>query len=409
MIASPSRLERKPALANQRLASLSGSLAVAEAMRQTNPDVVAAYPITPSTLMVEKFSEYVANRLVDTEFVAVESEHSAMSACVGASAAGGRAQTVTSSQGLAYMWEVLYVAAGLRLPIVLHCANRALSSPINIHCDHSDTMGARDSGWIQLYAENPQEAYDNALMAVRIAEHGDVLLPVLHTQDGFTVTHSLERVELLDDKTVAAFLGDYSPAHPVLDTRNPVTLGAIVMPDALFEMKRQNAEAMHNALRVIGEVGEEFGEISGRHYGLLEKHMVDDADLVVVVLGSTAGTARTIASQLRVAGMKVGVLRVRSFRPFPTQELAETLRGKAAVGVMDRAFSFGAAANPLFAEVMSALYLHGMNVPLINYVYGIGGRDATPGQLASVYRDLALAASAGSADPMVRYLGLRGP
>lgn len=392
----------------QRFASLSGSLAVAEAMRQTNPDVVAAYPITPSTIMVEKFSEYVANGLVDTEFVAVESEHSAMSACVGASAAGGRAQTVTSSQGLAYMFEVLYVAAGLRLPIVLHCANRALSAPINIHCDHSDTMGARDSGWIQLYAENPQEAYDNALMSGRIAEHPDVLLPVLHTQDGFTVTHSRERVEVLPDGAVSAFLGTYAPSHPLLDVEAPITLGTIVMPDSLFEIRRQSADAMRNALRVIDEVGREFGELSGRFYGLTEAYAVDDADFVLVLLGSTAGTARTVASRLRAEGTRAGILRVRSFRPFPSQEVAAVLEGKSAVGVLDRAFSFGASANPLFADVLASLYLSNARVPVLDYVYGIGGRDPTPEQISSVYRDLAFVADVGGTDTPVRYLGLRG-
>lgn len=387
--------------------SLSGGLAVAEAMRQTDPDVVACYPITPSTIMVERFSEMVANGAVHTEFIAAESEHSAMSACIGAAAAGARAQTVTSSQGLAYMWEALYVAAGLRLPVVLHCANRALSAPINIHCDHSDTMGARDSGWVQLYAEDSQEAYDNALMAVRIAEHPDVRLPVLHSQDGYTVTHSLERVDVLPDDAAREFVGTYRPEVSLLAMDQPVTLGPLVSPAYAFEMKLGVVQAMERALDVIASVGEEFGDLTGRYRDLVEPYRLEDADFALVLLGATAGTARVAIDGLRARGIRAGMLKVRSFRPFPAEAVAEALDGRAAVAVLDRAIAFGASAGPLFEDVCAALYAHGASTVLANYIYGIGGRDIYPAQLAQVFDDLRRDSDVGAARPLVRYLGAR--
>ncbi len=387
--------------------SLNGAMAVAQAMRQTNPDVVAAYPITPSTTMVEKFSEFVANGEVDTEFLAVESEHSAMSACIGASTAGARAQTVTSSQGLAFMWEALYVAAGLRLPIVLHGANRALSAPVSIHVDHTDTMGARDSGWIQIYAENAQEAYDNALMAVRIAEDAGVMLPVLETQDGYTVSHNVERVELLPDDAARQFVGTYRAIHPLLDVHNPISVGNIVSPAYLFEMKRQVVEAMDNARQVIARIGQEYGQISGRSYGLIEGYQLEDADVVMVLLGSTAGTTRVAVDMMRAQGIRAGLLKVRSFRPFPVDEVAKALKNKAAVAVMDRAFSFGAAGGPLFQDVCATLHRKGVAVTLVNYVYGIGGRDATPEELAEVFQEMERVADSGQSVENIRFLSLR--
>ena len=387
--------------------SLNGSMAVSQAMRQTNPDVVAAYPITPSTIMVEKFSEYVANGEVDSEFLAVESEHSAMSACIGAAAAGARAQTVTSSQGLAFMWEALYVAAGLRLPIVLHGANRALSAPVSIHVDHTDTMGARDSGWIQLYAENGQEAYDNALMAVRIAEDPGVMLPVLATQDGYTVSHSVERLELLPDAAARQFVGTYHAQRSLLDVRNPITVGGIVSPAYLFEIKRQMVEAMDNALDVIARIGQEYGRLSGRSYGLIEGYQLDDAEVAIVLLGSTAGTTRVAVDMLRAQGIRAGLLRIRSFRPFPVDEVAEALKNKGAVAVLDRAFSFGAAGSPLFQDICSALHRKGVSIPLVNYVYGIGGRDAAPDELAKVFQEMELVADSGQSIESIRFLSMR--
>ena len=385
-------------------AGLSGGLAVAEAMRQTNPDVVACYPITPSTIIVERFSEMCAAAEVDTEFVAVESEHSALSACVGAAAAGVRAQTVTSSQGLAYMWEVLYTASGLRLPIVLHSANRTLSAPINIHCDHSDTMGARDSGWIQLYAENPQEAYDNALLSVRIAEHPEVRLPVLHTQDGYTVTHSVERVDLLPDDAAKRFIGVYEPQESLLDLSNPITVGPLISPTYALDLRLQMVEAMRRALDVIDRVGREFSELTGRSRGLVESYRLDDADYALVLLGSTSGTARVAVDDLRSSGVKAGLLKVRCFRPFPGRRIAKALAGKAAVAVLDRAQSLGAPSNPLFSDVCVALYSHAVRVPLASYAYGLGGRDTTPRQLVEVFAELEQTAqSGGSGTP--RYVG----
>lgn len=405
------QVDRSPRTATRRAigipASLSGGLAVAEAMRQTNPDVVAAYPITPSTIMVEKFSEYVADGKVDTEFLTVESEHSAMSACVGASAAGVRTQTVTSGQGLALMWEVLYVASGLRLPIVLHCANRALSGPLNIHCDHTDTMGARDAGWIQLYAENAQEAYDNALMSVRIAEHADVMLPTLHSQDGYTLTHGIERVEILPDDAARAFVGKYEAADPLLRMAKPVTVAPVFSPADLFELKRASVEAMERARDVIVDVAREFAELSGRSYGLHEGYQLDDADIALVIIGSTFGTARTVVDELRERGVRAGILKIRSFRPFPEREVAKALAGKRAVAVLERAFSFGATSSPLFADVCTALYRAGTQIPLVNYIYGIGGRDVTPPNIRQAFADLEKIAQSGRTPSEVRYLGLR--
>lgn len=387
--------------------ALTGSRMVAEAMRQTNPEVVAAFPITPTTMMIEAFSQYVADGVIDSEFIAVESEHSAMSACIGAAAAGGRAQTVTTSQGLALMWELLYVASGLRLPIVMHCANRGLSAPVTLHTDHGDTMGARDSGWIQLYDATGQEAYDNALMAVRIAEHPEVKLPVLHTQDGFTVTHNLIRGELLPDDAVREFLGEYRPEHPLLKAQEPISIGAIAYSDHYFEFKRQQLHAMEQALRIISDIGQEFGRLSGRFYGLTEAYQLEDASLAVVVLGSTAGTVKATVDTLRREGIKAGMLRIRSFRPFPVEQVAASLRGKAAVAVMDRAVSPGGSAHPLFQEVCAALYSHGVSTNLVNYVYGIGGRDASVKHFRHIYAELEKVASSDNPLPVVRYLGLK--
>jgi pyruvate ferredoxin oxidoreductase alpha subunit len=386
--------------------SLNGAFLVAEAMRQINPDLVAAYPITPQTLIVERFSEYVANGEVDTEFVTVESEHSAMSVCVGAAAAGGRVQTATTSAGMALMWEILYVAAGSRLPIVMHFVNRALSAPINIHCDHSDSMGARDSGWMQLYAENGQEAYDNAIQASRIAEHPDVLLPILHTQDGFSVSHSTERAEVLDDDAVKRFIGEYQPHHPLLDLANPPTYGPLALQDSYYEFKRQQADAMENALRVVADVGEEYGHLTGRSYGLIDEYLLEDAEYAIVVLGSTAGTAREAIKALRAEGIKAGMLKVRCFRPFPASVVANALKGVKLVGVMDRAASFGGAGNPLFMETCASLLSNGVVPKVVNYVYGLGGRDTAPRHIDQIFRDMIATDEGGSVEQAVRYVDI---
>jgi pyruvate ferredoxin oxidoreductase alpha subunit len=387
--------------------ALDGDRAVAEAMRQVNPDVVAAYPITPQTEIVMRFSEFVANGEVVTEFIPVESEHAAMSATIGASAAGGRAQTATAGAGLAFMWEVLWVASGMRLPIVMHLVNRSLSAPLNIHCDHSDSMGARDAGWIQLYDETVQEAYDNAIQALRIAEHPDVMLPTLHALDGFILGHGLERLEVLPDDAVKEFIGTYTPTHPLLDVDHPVTYGPMDLADYFFEHKRQQAAAMEKALEVIPQIGEEFGRLTGRYYGLTEGYRLEDADFVTVALGSTTGTAKTVVDELRGQGIKAGLLKLRCFRPFPASEVAEALGNKRAVAVLDRSLSFGAQGNPLFLEVVTALYTHGFSPKVVNYAYGLGGRDTVPALIHQVYKDLVEIDRTGLAGPALRFLGVR--
>ncbi len=391
-----------------KLEALTGNAAVANAMRQINPDVVAAYPITPQTSTVQTFSEFVADGLVDTEFVTVESEHSAMSACVGASAAGARVMTATSANGLALMWEIVYIAASNRCPIVMSLVNRALSAPINIHCDHSDVMGMRDSGWIILMSENGQEAYDSMVQAVRIGEHPDVLLPVAVCQDGFITSHALERVELLEDEEVQDFIGTYAPQWSLLDLDNPKTYGPLDFYDYYYEHKRQQVEAMENAHGVIAEIADEFGKKFGRSYGYLEEYRMDDADVVVVAANSTAGTARTAVDDLRDEGLKVGLLKLRVFRPFPAKELAEALSSAEAIAVLDRSISFGSMDNsgPLFTELAAALALQGVNVPIADYVYGLGGRDIAPGEIERVYRETLEMAETGESRG-VTYLGVR--
>jgi len=389
------------------LRGLTGAQAVAEAMRQTNPDVVAAYPITPSTVIVEAFSGMVANGQVDTEFVAVESEHSALSACIGAAVSGARSQTVTASQGLALMWELLYIASGLRLPLVLHCANRTLSAPINIYCDHSDTMGARDSGWIQLYVENPQEAYDHAILSVRIAEHPEVMLPVMQTQDGYTVTHSTERVELLPDNPLREFLGEYQPRYSLLDTSRPLTVGLIIGPEYYFELKRQAIAAMDRALDVIPRIFEEYADLSDRAYHLVEEEALDDAELALVTMGAASGTVRTVVRQMRQEGLRVGLLQIRCYRPFPSAQVVKALRGCKAVGVLDRCISYGAAGNPVYVDVLGSLATERDGPYLTSYTYGIGGRELSTRRVMEVFADLAHVAESGVRAQQLHYVGLR--
>ena len=389
--------------------ALTGNAAVATAMRQINPDVVAAYPITPQTATVQTFSEFVNDGLVDTEFVTVESEHSAMSACVGASAAGARVMTATSANGLALMWEIVYIAASSRCPIVMSLVNRALSGPINIHPDHSDVMGIRDSGWIILMSESGQEAYDNIIQAMRIAEHPDVLLPVAVCQDGFITGHGLERVEIYEDEVVQDFIGTFEPQWPLLDLQNPKTYGPLDFYDYYYEHKRQQVQAMENATPVILEVAKEFNERFGRDYGLFESYRLDDADVAVVVANSTAGTAKTVVDHLRDEGVKAGLLKIRLFRPFPGEELAQALSHLDAVAVMDRSISFGAMGNagPLYLELLAALAAYDVQVPMIDYVYGLGGRDILPWEIERVFRDALDVAQTGQIKRQVTFLSVR--
>ena len=385
--------------------ALTGNDSAAYALKQIDPDVVAVYPITPQTEMMHKFAEYVADGEVKTEFVTVESEHSAMSAVVGASLAGARACTATSSQGLALMWEIVYIAASCRCPIVMPVVNRALSGPINIHCDHSDTMGARDSGWIQLYSENCQEVYDNTIQAVRIAEHPDVRLPVMVCLDGFILSHTLEALEVNDDEAARSFIGEFSRPDNLLNLDNPQTFGAFALQNYYFEFKKQQVDAMEKVPAVVEQVGREYAEMSGRTYGLLDPYRCDDAEIIVVGLGSTMGTAKQAADDLRKQeGLACGVLGVRCFRPFPAEQIRRAVRDAAVVGVMDRAISFGLG-GPLFHEVRSARY--GESGAMMNFIYGLGGRDLSLDDTKGVFRCLAEAKDKGKAEPAVRYIGVR--
>lgn len=387
---------------------LSGNEAAAIAMKQINPDVVAAFPITPSTEIPQYFSTFVSNGTVDTEFVAVESEHSAMSACIGAQAAGGRAMTATSANGLSLMWEMIYIASSLRLPIVMSLVNRAVSGPLNIHNDHSDAMGVRDSGWIQLFSENNQEAYDNLVMAHRIAEHKSVLLPLMVCQDGFITSHSIENIELIEDEKVKQFVGLYQPEHYLLNDKEPIAIGPLDLQSYLFEHKTQQAIAMQNAKKVILDVANDFEKMTGRKYGFFEEYKMEDAEIVIVCMNSTAGTAKFTADQLRSQGVKAGVLKVRVYRPFPAEEIANALKKAKAIAVLDKADSLNAAGGALFEDVTSGMFVSQVQVPTINYVYGIGGRDTTSKDLESVYQDLMEIVKTGEIGNPYRYLGVRG-
>ena len=386
---------------------LSGNEAAATAMKQINPDVVAAFPITPSTEIPQYFSTFVSNGTVNTEFVAVESEHSAMSACIGAEAAGGRAMTATSANGLSLMWEMIYIASSLRLPIVMSLVNRAVSGPLNIHNDHSDAMGVRDSGWIMLFSENNQEAYDNLIMAHRIAESKDVLLPLMVCQDGFITSHSIENIELIEDDKVKKFVGTYNPEHYLLNNKEHMAIGPLDLQSYLFEHKRAQEQAMINSKKVILDVANDFEKMTGRKYGFFEEYKLDDAEIAIVCMNSTAGTAKFTADRLREQGIKAGVLKIRVFRPFPAKEIAEALAGLKAIAVLDKADSLNAAGGALYTDITSGLYTNNINVPVVNYVYGIGGRDTTQAQLESVYKDLQDIVNGGNIGNPYRYLGLR--
>ena len=379
-------------------------MAVAIAMRQINPGVVAAFPITPSTEVPQYFASFVNDGLVDTEFIPVESEHSAMSASVAASAAGARVMTATSSNGLQYMYEMLYIAASSRLPIIMSCVNRTVSGPLNIHCDHSDSMGLRDAGWIQVYSENNQEAYDNFIIGTKVAEDPSVKLPFMNCYDGFITSHSVENIELLEDDVVKKFVGEYNPEHALL--KSPVAYGPFAHHTYHFETKRLQAEAMKNAKAALLKYSAEYEKLTGRHYDLFESYKLDDAEIAMVIIGSSAGTAKYVVNQLREKGVKAGLLKIRAFRPFPKEEIAEALKNVTAVAVMDKAHSLNDAGAPLFLEVRSALYDLEKRPVAVNYIYGLGGRDVKTTDLESVYNDLAEIAAAGKTDNVYRYLGL---
>ena len=386
---------------------LSGNEAVAIALRQINPDVFPAFPITQSTEIPQYFASFVANGQVDTEFIPVESEHSSMSAAIGASAAGARSLTATSSCGLAYMWEELYIAASNRLPLALALVNRALSGPININCDHSDSMGARDAGWIQMYAENNQEAYDNMVQAFRISEHKDVRLPIMICQDGFITSHAVENIELLDDAEVKNFVGEYEPENYLLNPECPMAVGPYSITDYYMEAKRNQAEGMKNVSRVVKEVADEFASLSGRQYGLFEEYCLDDAEVAVVMIGSAAGTTKDAIDKLRAAGVKAGLLKIRLYRPFPAEEIAEALKHVKAIAIMDRAEGYSNHGGPLGADVMAALFRAHSQALAVNYIYSLGGRDVRVEDMEGIFNTLKQIVETGDAGETYRYLGIR--
>jgi len=386
---------------------LSGNEASAVAMKQINPDVVAAFPITPSTEIPQYFSTFVSNGVVDTEFVAVESEHSAMAACIGAQAAGSRAMTATSANGLALMWEMIYIASSTRLPIVMPIVNRAISGPLNIHNDHSDAMGMRDSGWIMLFSENNQEAYDNLLMAHRIGEHKDVMLPVAICQDGFITSHSIENIELLEDDKVKNFVGEYKPEHYLLNHKEPISVGPMDLQAYLFEHKYQQANAMRAAKDVILKVSKEFEELTGRSYSFFEEYRLDDAEIAIVCMNSTAGTTKEVVDSLREKGVKAGLLKLRVYRPFPAEEISKALSNIKAVAVLDKADSLNACGGPLYTDITSGMFVNNINIPTVNYIYGIGGRDTRAKDIEGVYNDLQEIVKTGKIDNPYRYFGLK--
>lgn len=385
---------------------LSGNEAIAYAMKQINPDVMGAFPITPSTEIPQYFSTYVDNGEVDTEFIAVESEHSAMSTCIGAQAAGARAISATSSCGLIYMAEMLYVAASDRLPITLAVSCRALSGPININNDHSDIMSIRDAGWIMLYAETNQEAYDNYLMAMRVGEA--VQLPIMICQDGFITSHAIENIELVETDKVKAFVGEYNPDHYLLKKGEPMAVGAYATPVYYIEAKRQQAQAMMDAKDVIKKVSAEFAEMTGRSYGLIEKFMMDDAEEAIVIIGSSAGTAKEAVKILRSQGKKVGLIKIRSIRPFPAEEIAEALKNVKSFAVMDKSDSFNGHCGPMGSEVAMAMYANKVTEPkMINYIYGLGGRDVRVESIQHVFAELEKVSATGEVGETYRYLEVR--
>jgi len=388
------------------ITGLTGDEAVAFAVKQSKVDTVAAYPITPQTIMVERFSKYVADGEVHTAYVCVESEHSALSACVGASLTGARVFTATASQGLALMHEMLYIASGLRCPIVMGVANRALSAPINIHGDHSDMMGSRDSGWVQVYSENAQEAYDWTILAFKIAEDRDVLLPVSVNLDGFIISHCMEGVDVLEDGAVNEFLKTRDPVF-TMDPDKPLTVGALCLTDFYFEFKRQQVEAMRNVRGVLERVCKEYRGITGRNYGVLEAFGMEDAEAAVVCLGSTAGTAREVARKLRAQGKRVGVVKLWLYRPFPTEEISAALKRVKALAVFDRAVSFGAPYGALCSDVVSALHTLEDSPRIFNVVYGLGGRDVKPSDIELVFEEALETARTGVVKEPTVFLGVR--
>ena len=386
---------------------MSGNEAVSYAIRQINPDVMPAFPITPSTEIPQMVSNYIANGEMDTEFIPVESEHSSMSATIGAEAAGARSLTATSSAGLALMWEELLLAASNRMPCALALVNRTLSGPININCDHSDGMGARDTGWIQIYAENNQEAYDNFIQAYPIAEDPRVHLPIMICQDGFITSHAVENIELLEDADVKEFVGEYHPEEYLLNPGKPIAVGPYSVSNYAMEARKNQELALENSKEVILEVAKKFGELSGRQYGLFEEYRTEDADYIMLLIGSAAGTAKQAVDDLREQGKKVGVIKLRVFRPFPAKELAEALKNCKAVAIMDRTESYNGNGGPLGSEVTAGLYRQKVLITAVNYIYGLAGRDFTVQDVYDIFAELEHAVTSGTEVEQYQYIGLR--
>jgi len=386
---------------------MSGNEAVAYAIRQINPDVMPAFPITPSTEIPQMVSTYIANGQMDTEFIPVESEHSSMSAAIGAEAAGARSLTATSSAGLALMWEELLLAASNRMPLALALVNRTLSGPININCDHTDSMGARDTGWIQIYAENNQEAYDNFLQAYPIAEAKNVHLPIMICQDGFITSHAVENIELLEDDIVKDFVGEYEPEEYLLNPGKPMAVGPYSISNYAMEARKNQEIALENAKDVILKVAEDFEKISGRKYGLFEEYRTEDADYIMLIIGSAAGTAKQAVDDLREQGKKVGVLKLRVFRPFPAKEIAEALKNCKAVAIMDRCESYNGNGGPLGSEVTAGLFRNKVMIDAVNYIYGLAGRDFTVTDAYAIFDELEDMVVNGKEVEQYRYIGLR--
>jgi pyruvate ferredoxin oxidoreductase alpha subunit len=387
---------------------ITGNEAIANAMRLANPDVCGAFPITPATEIMQRFTTFVSNGQVKTEMVLAESEHSAMSACIGASAAGGRVATATAAQGLALMFEMLFIASGLRLPIIMGVANRALSAPLNIHGDHSDGMAVRDCGWIHLYSENAQEAYDNMLQAFRIGEHKDLRLPVMVGLDGFITSHSIQTAEYLDDDVAREFVGEYRQTLPaLLDIKHPVSMGSLILTDYYHEYRKAFENVMSMVPAIVEEIGREYEKISGRPYGLYESYRLEDAEIAIVVMSSAAGTSKEVVDEFRDKGVKAGLLKPRLFRPFPYTQIAAALKHLKAVAVLDRADCWGASYGPLFTDVSAALYGETNRPVLVNKIYGLGGRDYMPDQAEYTLNELVDLAKGGKVKALKEYIGVR--
>ncbi|MFA6146008.1 MAG: pyruvate ferredoxin oxidoreductase [Patescibacteria group bacterium] len=384
---------------NFKTIALTGGEAAAEAMRQINPAVFSAYPITPQTPIIEKFAKIVEQGLVETKFISVESEHSAMSLMVGAAAAGGRAMTATSSQGLALMIEILPITSGLRLPVVMNLAMRSISAPLNIHNDHQDAMLARDLGWIQIFCENNQEVYENNFLAVRLAENSKVKLPVMVCQDGFIASHNLEGVKVYDDKIIKNFVGDYTPENYLLNLKKPLTIGAFVMPDYYFEIKKQVADAMNEAKKVYLKIGQELKKITGNNYGYFEQYFMSDAKAVIVAMGSVSGTAKAAVDKLRSQGKKVGLLKINLYRPFPYQEVEKVLNKIKFVGILERVMGCGSI-TPLTSDISECL---NSKTSRQTYILGLGGRDVQMEEIEGIFNDLLK----GKLSKEPKYVGLK--